>query len=194
MPRVQRLDAMGALAPVRSPWQDVLTAVGGDAGGGQGIQGAFESRDQQQQQQLQNRLTMRRQELQEAQNERAEIRDDFNSMLKLSEIKSKKLRNLYTDRFIADMQARGKVLPPDFVEAFKSSSGDEAKAMVKFYEPLLTDLGLDPTAFAELVDQGGIKEVGEALTLAQKLKKDKTEQAAAGGPGQDWRRRHRDRG
>ena len=140
-----------------------------------------------QQQQLQNRLTLRRQELQEEQNERAEIRDDFNSLLKLSEIKSKKLRGLYTDRFVADMQARGKILPPDFVEAFKSSAGDEAKAMVKFYEPLLTDLGLDPTAFAELVDQGGIKEVGEALTLAQKLKKDKTEQAAARGPGQDRR-------
>lgn len=177
MQRAQRLDAMGALSPARSKWGDVLTAIGGASGGGAGIQGAFESRDRRAQQELQNRLTLRRQELQEAQNERAEIRDDFNSLLKLSEIKSKKLRNLYTDRFIADMQARGKVLPPDFVEAFKSSGGEEAKAMVKFYEPLLTDLGLDPTAFAELVGQGGIKEVGEALTLAQKLKKDKTEQA-----------------
>lgn len=174
-----RIASMGG-APVAAPsgWasalQSGLRGVGMVSPQGRAILQDFDTRAQQERQ---NQLTERRQALQEAQNERAEIRDDFNSLLKLSEIKSKKLRGLYTDRFLADMQARGKTLPPDFVEAFKSSGGEEARAMVKFYEPLLTDLGLDPTAFAELVDQGGIKEVGEALTLAQKLKKDKTEQA-----------------
>ena len=37
MQRVQRLDADGCAGPVRSPWQDVLTAVGGASRGGQGF-------------------------------------------------------------------------------------------------------------------------------------------------------------
>jgi hypothetical protein len=155
-------------------WESIARGVGMATPQGRAI---LQGYDQQAQQGLTNRLALRRQQLLEEQNDRAEIRDDFNNLLKISEIKSKSLRKLYTDRYVADLQARGKTLPPDFVEAFKASGSDEAKAMVQFYQPLLQDLGLDPTAFAELVGQGGIKEVGEALTLAQKLKKDKTEQA-----------------
>lgn len=175
LPRPPGREPLSALMTPPQPtvWESIARGVGMATPQGRAILQDFDTR---QQQQLQNRLTLRRQELQEAQNERTEIRDDFNSLLKISEIKSKALRKLYTDRYVADMQARGKTLPADFIEAFKAAGSDEAQAMVKFYQPLLQDLGLDPTAFAELVDQGGIKEVGEALTLAQKLKKDRTEQ------------------
>ena len=115
--------------------------------------------------------------MQEAQNERAEIRDDFNSLLKLSEIKSKKLRNLYTDRFIADMQARGKVLPADFVEAFKKTGIDEGQQMAKLLEPLLTESGLDPAVATQLLAEGRSPEdIMDAMELAQKQKKLRLEQ------------------
>jgi len=172
--RVQRQGEMGGLTPKPGVWESIARGVGmASPMGRQYLQYA----DQSQQQALQNQLVARRQMLQDEQNERAEIRDDFTTLVKVSEIKSKSLRKLYTDRLVADMQARGKTLPPDFVEAFKHSGQEEAKAMLQFYEPLLKDLGLDPVAFAELVAEGGITNVAGALELAQQLKKQREGEA-----------------
>jgi hypothetical protein len=172
--RVQRQGEMGGLTPQPGVWESIARGVGmASPMGRQYLQYA----DQSQQQALQNQLVARRQMLQDEQNERAEIRDDFTTLVKVSEIKSKSLRKLYTDRLVADMQARGKTLPPDFVEAFKHSGQEEAKAMLQFYEPLLKDLGLDPVAFAELVAEGGITNVAGALELAQQLKKQREGEA-----------------
>ena len=180
MQRVQRLDEMGALIPKPSIWENIARGIGMASPQGRAI---LQYGDQQQQQ-LQNRLAARRQALSEEQSERAEIRDDFNSLITLSNVKNKALRNMYADRLFAGMAQRGKEVPPDFIEAYKKSGLEEGKQMATFYEPLLKDLDMDPAAFAELVTNGDIKDLTGMLDLAYKLKKQKADEAAATGARQ----------
>lgn len=173
MQRVQRLDEMGALTRQPGMWETIARGVGMLSPQGSAI---LQASDQQQQQQLQNRLTLRRQELAEQQDARAQVRERFNSFAKLGEIKNKALRNLYADRLVKEMQDSGETFPADFVETFKKSSLKEGEQLTKFITPLLTDLGMDPAEVGELIASGNFDQIKPMLELAQKVKKDKTEQ------------------
>jgi hypothetical protein len=174
MQRTQRLDQMGGLTPQPSVWEHIARGVGMASPQGRAI---LQGYDTQQQQQLQHQLTMRRQALQEAQQERTEIRDDFSTLMQLSNIKSKALRNLYTDRWVADMQAKGKALPADFIETFKKTGLDEGKHMAALMQPLIEQSGMDPTLVMQYLEEGrDPKEIMQLMEVAEKQKKTRLEQ------------------
>lgn len=176
MQRVQRLDQMGALTPARSPWQDVLTAVGGAAAGGPGIAQAFGRQEALQQQALQNRVVLRRQMLQEDQEARAATQEGYRTLVAISQIKNKALRNMQFDRFAAQAAEAGQPLPTDFIDTYKKSTLAEGEGIAQAYGPLLAKAGFSQEQTARILESGDLDTIKGLLEGGLKVKKQQLEE------------------
>lgn len=177
-PRMQalaRADRAGLLPEQPTMWGSIARSLAFASPTGKSILQGF---DQQQQQQLQNRLTLRRQQLLEEQETRQATQTSLETLRKISEMPNKTMRNLMFDRYVADMGSSGQPLPTDMVEAFKKSSLDEGKQMATMLTPMFEAAGIDPTTAGQILQEGGDpKRLLEMIDMGLKAKKQKADEA-----------------
>jgi hypothetical protein len=127
--------------------------------------------DQQAQQGLTNRLALRRQQLLEEQEARQGVKDEYTTLVEISKLKNKALRNMQFDRFAARAAEAGKALPPDFIEAYKKSSLAEGEGIAQAYGPLLEKAGFNPTQVSAILEGGDLETIKGLLEGGLKVKK-----------------------
>jgi Transglycosylase SLT domain len=172
MARVARADQAGLLTPKPTMWESIARAIGQASPTGQRI---LQASDQQQQQQLQNRLVLRRQQLAEEQEARQVVKDEYATLIELSKVKSKALRNMYFDRQAARLAEAGKPYPADFIESFKKSALDEGQIIAQAYGPLLEKIGYKPEQVQGLLEGGDLETIKGVVDAGLKVKKFETE-------------------
>jgi Transglycosylase SLT domain len=172
MARVARADQSGLLTPKPSMWESIARAVGQASPTGARI---LQASDQQQQQQLTNRLALRRQQLVEDQEARQVVKDEYATLIELSKVKSKALRNMYFDRQAARLAEAGKPYPADFIESFKKSALDEGQIIAQAYGPLLEKIGYKPEQVQGLLEGGDLETIKGVVDAGLKIKKFETD-------------------
>ncbi|HEY5864691.1 MAG TPA: hypothetical protein VI542_03930, partial [Candidatus Tectomicrobia bacterium] len=151
--RAARASDQGLLAPQPTLWENLARAVGMGSQGGRAILQGF---DQQSQQQLTNRLALRRSQLLEEQEGRQATQEGYKTLVEISKLKNKALRNLQFDRFAAQAAEAGQPLPADFIEAYKKSTLAEGEGIAQAYGPLLEKAGFNREQTARILESGDL--------------------------------------
>lgn len=166
--QVARMSEQGMLAPQPSVWESIARGIGMASPLGRSY---LQATDQQQQQQLTNRMALRRQQLLEEQEARQGVKDEYSTLVAISQIKNKALRNMQFDRFAARAAEAGTALPPDFIAAYKKSSLAEGEGIAQAYGPLLEKAGFSPTQTASILEAGDLDTIKGLLEGGLKVKK-----------------------
>src|SRR5262245_19238207 len=175
--RAARAADQGLLPEQPSMWGSIARALASASPTGKSILQGYE---QQQQRAFENRLLARRQQLQEDQEARQGVQEEYRTLVAISQIKNKALRNMQFDRFAARAAEAGSPLPPDFIETYKKSTLAEGEGLARAYGPLLEKAGFSPEQTKQILEAGDLDTIKGLLEGGLKVQKqtlDETEEA-----------------